>query len=368
MEKLLRILIAIILTFSLEGCKRGENVISRSVSDNSFDYAEGEKLAGQYIDFLSQGDFESLARISSKDLNEKNRELVRKGNPIISYKKRDSRETGKSILYTYRVNKCSTNAPKGSLDNYSIEIQKNVKGGYEVARAEASTELEVFTRDSSLRIKYKDDVRSYLLMRTSNFPGEIYPKVNKAPIFKESIDPKEFGIISISYEGKKVAVTGVDGTKTILAIIEIDEEEKKKSLGESNAGAGTAASTSTSTATGTAGIIENPIGKKIVSLDIYSGKRVESMIFGKDEENIIVQYSEDNDRKGINIYKVNTGDLADVKLEDNFPKDKYQLIIKGIDEYSLYFTVKPLAGAQNIRQDVAGEYSVNLKDLKITKM
>ena len=363
-----------IISFSLVACKKSKNNLNSASADAGFDYVKSEQLANQYIDYLSKNDFTNLRRVSTPELNGNNKDVEKKGNPITSYKKRDTKETGKNIYYMYRVVKSSPNNPNGSLDNYAVKIDKSESGEYQIDDVQSSTELEVYSQDSFLRVKYRDDVRGYLLMRLSNFPREIYPKINKAPIYKENINPKEFGVSSIAYEGKKVAVTGKDGDKTILGILEVDEEEKKKASGEVGdssgvgAGGGSGAGGGTSSGAETAGMLETPIGKKFVTLDIYTDKKVDSMIFGKDEENIIVQHSDKSGRKGINIYKANSGDAVDIKFDENFPKNMYNLIVKNGNDYKLYSKVEPIDGVKGVRQDVLGEYSVGLKDSKIEKL
>ncbi|MBL4931404.1 hypothetical protein [Clostridium paridis] len=373
MKRAISIFIIFIISISLIACKKSKNNLDSASADAGFDYVKSEQLANQYIDYLSKNDFTNLRRISTPDLNGNNKNIEKKGNPIITYKKRDTKETGKNIYYMYRVVKSSPDGPNGSLDNYAVKIDKSESGEYQIDDVQSSTELEVYSQDSFLRVKYRDDVRGYLLMRLSNFPREIYPKINKAPIYKENIVPKEFGVASIAYEGKKVAITAKDGDKTILGIVEIDEEEKKKASGEVGdssgvgAGGGSGAGGASSGAE-TSGILETPIGKKIVTLDIYTDKKVDMMIFGKDEENIIVQHSDKSGRKGINIYKANSGDVLDIKFDENFPKNMYNLVVKNVNDYKLYFKVEPIDGVKGVRQDVLGEYSVGLKDSKIEKL
>ncbi|MNI60906.1 hypothetical protein D3C73_1161470 [compost metagenome] len=51
-----------------------------------------------------------------------------------------------------------------------------------------------------------------------------------------------------------------------------------------------------------------------------------------------------------------------------FPREKYNVLINKLNEKDLYIKITPLEGVKGIREDVIGEYSINLKDLNITKL
>lgn len=357
MKKLGIVFIAIIISISLGGCMKSKATIDEATMEDGFDYEKGQKISDQYIENLAKGQFQLLRDLSTQDLNNSNKQVLQKGEKIISYKKMDTKETGKSMYYRYRVNRCQEGVPRTDLDNFIVKVDRS-ETGYLVSDVMSSTEMEVFTKGTSLRVKYKDEVKNYLLLRISNLPKETYPKINKAPIFKELVPTEEFGTINLSYEGKKIAVTSKDKSKTFISIVEIDLEEKKKSGADSG----------NSEAIEDLELLEKPIGKKIISLDLLYDKDVESAIFTKDEDALVIQYSEKNKGKGINVYKSNSGDLVDIKIEDMFPREKYNILVNKLNDRDLYIKVAPLEGIKGIREDVLGDYSINLKDLKITKL
>lgn len=356
MKKFLTFFIAIIISTFIAGCSQNKKDTQETLQDG-FDYEKGQKISDQYIENLAKGQFQLLADLSAPDLNSSNKQVLQKGEKIISYKKMDTKETGKSMYYRYRVNRCKEGSPRTDLDDIIVKVERS-ENGYLVSDVTASTELEVFSTGSSLRVKYKDEVRNYLLLRINNLPKETYPKINKSPIYKEIVPTEEFGSINLAYEGKKIAITSKDKTKTFIAIVEIDSEEKKKST----------ADTGNSEMTEQLELLERPIGKKVISLDLLYDKNVEQLIFSKDEDSLVVQYSEANKGKGINIYKSNSGELQDVRLDDMFPREKYNVLINKLNEKDLYIKITPLEGVNGIREDVVGEYSINLEDLNITKL
>lgn len=356
MKRFLAFFIIVIMSTFFGGCSQKEKNTEETIQD-AFDYEKGQKIADQYIENLAKGQFQLLEDLSTPDLSNSNKLITEKGEKIISYKKMDTKETGKSMYYRYRVNRCKEGSPRTDLDDVIIQVERS-ENGYLVSDVTASTEIEVFSTASSLRVKYKDEVRNYLLLRINNLPKETYPKINKAPIYKETIPTEEFGSINLAYEGKKIAITSKDKTKTFIGIVEIDSEEKKKST----------ADTGNSEMTEQLELLERPIGKKIIPLDLIYDKNVEQLIFSKDEDSLVVQYSEANKGKGINIYKSSSGELQDVRLEDMFPREKYNVLINKLNEKDLYIKITPLEGVKGIREDVIGEYSINLKDLNITKL
>lgn len=359
MNRLLKISTAIIMGVFLIGCAKTKVAVTETVTESGFDYDKGQKIADQYIENLSKGQFQLLKDISTMELNSNNKELVEKGEKIVSYKKIDTKETGKGVLYTYKVNRCKEGSGRADLDNFTVSVEKSPEG-YFVSKVESSTEMEVSTKGPALRIKYKDEVQNYLLIGLSNLPKEIYPKINKAPIYKELVPVQEFGTINLGYEGKKIAITSKEENRTYVAVVELDSEEKNSSVAPVTGGQ--------TQKVEDLGLFEKPIGKKIVSLDLLYDKTVDKIIFTKSEEAVVVQYSEANKGSGVNIYKSVSGDLLDIKFDDMFPKDKYNVLMDKLNERDVYIKVTAREGVSGIRQDVLGEYSVNLKDLNILKL
>lgn len=369
MRRKIGIIFLCILTIIFIGCNKVENKVDESkIKQLTFDDAKGKQVAENYMKYLSQNDFENARSLSKSEFANKIKDFDTKGLNILSFKSGEIYQRGDSSIYQFIITRTKEGETRADLEEYYVTVSKEKdKDKYEVSDVKATTKMEGFVANNRLKIRTDEDVKTKTVIRLSNIPSEMYPKYNKANIVKVPIPKSEFGPINFTFLGDRVAITSRGGNKTYVAIVEIEESES--TLGAAGKGGG-----------GTQGsqdmlgpdaesedkALEQVIGKKITSVDIYQDVKVKNLVFSKEQGYLAVIYED----RGANQFKLydEKGDLVDIGFDKLFPDSKYHVLYEDFKEENVFFHVKGVEGAADVRQDVTGKYKISLKDFKLTKL
>lgn len=324
-----------------------------------FDDERAKKIAASYMGFLYNKDFKSASELCTQELATETKTFNSSGIDILSFKLDETIQKGSSVTYKYKVSRSNASQPKTDLDNYYIKVDK-AGGAYQISEVKGSTEIEGFIDKQKLVIRNKDEVNVKPVIDLSKLPTEMYPKNSKADIIKIEIPKQQFGTMSFSFEGNKIAFSSIGGNKTYVAIVDISGSEGATAI---------ATGAVNKSGKGEPSDEKNEvkfIGKKIDSLDVYNGAQVTKLIFTEQNNNLIVTYTE----KGISRFKIykENGEILQTKLDDIFPIAQYNIIYGDNKEDFITFEVKAIKGAKDIKKDAIGQYKLSLKDTKLTKL
>lgn len=319
-----------------------------------FDEDQSKRIADDYMEFLYNKDFKRAADLCTEQLAKEILAFDANGVDILNFKLDEVIQKGNSIFYKYKVAKSNVKKLKMDLDNYYVRVDKTIDK-YQVYEVKAGTEIEGFVNKQKLFIRNKDEVNVKPVIDLATLPGSMYPKNRKANIEKLEIPKKQFGIMSFSFEGNKIAISSLGENKTYVGVLDIsgsegaakpikkgDKEEKSEDINE------------------------KPIGKKINSIDVYEGVQVTKLTFTKDNSTLVVNYLD----KGSNRFKQYTdnGDVVQTNIDEVFPIAQYSIIYGDTKEDIITFEVKGKTGAKDIKADVLGQYKLSLKNNKLTKV
>lgn len=355
-----------ILTIIFIGCNKVENKADESkIKQLVFDDAKAKQVAENYMNYLSQNDFENARSLCKSELANRIKDFDTRGFNILSFKLGEIIQKGDSSMYEFIITRTKEGETRADLEDYYISISKDKdKDKYEVSDIKATTKIEGFVEKNKLRIRNNDDVKTQTVIKLSNIPNEMYPKYNKANIVKLPIPRSEFGPMNFTFLGDKVAITSKGDNKTYIATIEIEESQSTQGAAGKDGGGGEGKSDSATESEDK--VLEPIIGKKITSVDIYQDVKVKNLIFSKEQGYLAVIY-EDRGATQFKLYD-EKGNIMDIDFDKLFPAPKYHVLYEDFKENYVLFHVKGVEGVKDVRQDVTGKYKISLKDFKLIKL
>lgn len=371
MKRKIGIIFLCILTIIFIGCNKVENKVDESkIKQLTFDDAKGKQVAENYMKYLSQNDFENARSLSKSEFANKIKDFDTKGLNILSFKSGEIYQRGDSSIYQFIITRTKEGETRADLEEYYVTVSKEKdKDKYEVSDVKATTKMEGFVVNNRIKVRTDDDVKSKTVIRLSNIPSEMYPKYNKANIVKVPTPKSQFGPMNFTFLGDRVAITSKEGNKTYVAIVDIEESQSTQgTAGKGGGGGGTQGSE------GMLGpdveseekALEQVIGKKITSVDIYQDVKVKNLVFSKEQGYLVVIY-EDRGATQFKLYD-EKGNLVDMNFDKLFPVPKYHVLYEEYKDGYVLFNVKGVEGVKDVRQDVTGKYKISLKDFKLTKL
>lgn len=347
---------AIILIFT--GCKSNNN---ENPQVNIFNPTAAMDIAKEYLDNISVGDISKANELCAQELLNENKIISEGTSKIIAYNVDKLIESYDSIYVMFNVLRSSDSEPKCDLDSLAIKVSK-VKDDYKITEVKAANKKQIFVKNNGLRIIEDGAGASQLVISLSNMPKDVYPRDNKIMLYKQPSPLEEFGIISLSYTGQKIAISTIGNEDTFISIGYLNESTEvqgKVSEGQS--------SNEAKLNQDLQDLLEKPIAKKIVAADLLKNVKIENMIFSQEENNLIVEYTEKSAVKRVKIYKTEDGELVSTNIDTMFPNEKYNVALDGLDKNSIYINVSAIEKNKDINTDILGTYKVDLETLDIIK-
>lgn len=354
---LINSLLIVLVVFIFSGCK---NIESKSPEVNIFNTTEAMDVAKSYLENISKGNLSIANELCVEDLLNKDKIISEGTSKIVAYNVDDLIETANSVYVVFNVLRSSNSEPKCDLDSFAINVIK-LENQYKITEVKAVNKQQIFVKNNMLRVIENSSGNSKLIVGLSSMPKDVYPRENKVMLYKEPTPRDSFGTISLSYTGQKIAISTVEKDDVFIAIGYLDESKEVLAPqgGESSNEAGTTENLED--------LLEKPIAKKIIPVDLLKDVKIQNFIFSQEEDNLIVEYVEKTGGKRIKIYKTEDGELVDCGIDTLFPKNKYNIVLEGLDKESIYMNVSKNEDEKDIDNNVLGTYKLDLKELEITK-
>lgn len=360
MGNIKRILSSIlILTISiLIGCTKVQK--QENVNLDLFDVFRGRDLAIGYLINIRKGDISKANEICDKELVSKNVNLVEGVSKIISFQLDRTIASSEFAYYIFNVIRDSSVEPKSDLESYTIKVNRN-GDNYIIGEIKAESQRELYIKNNSLRIIGEKGGKSSLVISLSNIPKDTYLRANEIMLYKERVPNNNFGKVVLGFTGEKVAISTIDEKNSFICIAYIDETLIQEGVGVVSQ----STESQSSSLNELQEILEKPVTSKVVAVDLLNNSKIEDFIFSKEDDNLAVNYKNENGINRLNIYKTGDGEKLETNFEEIFNKDIYNIKAQYFDEHKIIFDVYKSDG---ITDEVTGKYSLNLKTVEMNKL
>ncbi|MBX7280434.1 hypothetical protein [Clostridium chauvoei] len=354
-----KLLIVFFTAIILFGCVDKNN--NQDVEADIFNTTKASDIAKEYLDFISIGDLNGANKLCKQELLEANKNIGVGTSRIISYAQENLIESGMSAYVVFNVVRSSDSEPKCDLDNFSIKIEKSGED-YKISEVKAINKGQVFVKNNTLRMIGEDGGKSDLIVKLSDMPRDIYPRDNKVMLYKEPSPNQAFDIVALSYTGKKVAISTTGDNSQFVSIGYIENSKQTAS------GSGSTTSNNSQLEQSLEGILEKPIAKKVVPVDVLKDCSINDFIFSQEEEELIIEYTSNLSVNRIKVYKSDDGTPVDFGIDDKFPEDKYNIKVVGLDKNKIFIKVEAANKSENIDKEILGKYEVDTEKSNINKL
>ncbi|AYE34397.1 hypothetical protein [Clostridium septicum] len=352
-----KLLIIFLIPTIFVGCLDKNNQSNKDI--NIFNSKEALNVAKKYLDFVVVGDLIGANSLCKDDLLEANKNISTGTSKVISYAQENFIESGNSAYGIFNVIRSSDSEPKCDLDSFSIKVNQIGKE-YKISEIKAVNKGQVYVKNNNLRMIGEDGGKSDLVVKLTDMPKDIYPRENKIMLYKEPSPNKAFGIVALSYKGEKIAISTLGEDSVFISVAYI--ENSKQTVGSS----GSSTSNNAEAEQSLEGLLEKPIAKKVVPLDILRNISVNNFIFTQEEEELIIEFTNESSVNRIKLYKTDDGTPIDLGLDDIFDNAKYNIKVIALDKNKVFIKVDK---ANNNEDDsLLGEYKIDMEKLKITKI
>lgn len=360
MKKLICYILIISNLFIFGGCGK-KKVEQPQINNNNFDIRMAVNVVDTYMLALMRDDYVGSKKYLIKDLMENSKNRNSSELKILEYKVDDVQEIGKYGVVKVKVVKGRDDQPFSSLEEYVINVVKD-SNDYKISEISSNVLKEAFVKLKGIRLKNNNDVKTNLVISSNGIPKYAFSKDDKSNVQKLKVPNSSFSRLTLAYGGKTLAVATSDNNhkNSFCCVVQIEDTketqgkqekensiENEKEMGED--------------------VIEKPIGKQVVPIDILENSTIEFMVFSLDEKYVLIQYKKNN-RECIRVYRVDSGDIIPIKLEDNYPVDKVDVKFSSFDKESLNYQVTPKDRKDTSCDKIVGKWQLNLNDFKIKKL
>ncbi|MEW8955184.1 head-tail adaptor protein [Clostridium sp.] len=361
MRRKLWLLFFLLIMVSIIGCNSSSNKKDKS-EEEKFNTQIAKNVADNYMNALMANNIDEAKKCLDKSIIEKTK-IESKSNLVIAgWQTEDSTEVGKASLFKVKTAKIMKDKPYSLLEEYKLKVSKK-DGEYKINDISTTESQEVFMENGAIRVRNKDNVKTQLVVDMSGIPNYAYPKTDGANIERLETPKSEFGIMTLSYSGSKLAISTKGNGKSYVAILVIDDSMQTQG-GQGGGGSQSGAEEGGGGSSGKeskTGPREIPIGKKILSIDLLKDE-IDLITFSKTEKFLNVQYKNQGGTY-IKLYNAESSEVMSKEIEDKFPKSKYDVTLVRFEEENLIFEVK--GKTDNVEN---GKYEIDLKDFKIEKL
>lgn len=363
MKKYVSYLMIVTMMALIIGCgkKTAENVKEK----DSFNIKEANTIVESYLDAISAEKYEDAKKFLIENIKSDTKDLKSNDLKIKGYKIEEMNESAGEGNFRIKVAKSNLVKPEAQIIEYRIEV---IKDGidYKINEVKTANFKEVYTELDEIRLRKENEVETYLLANFQSLPKYAYSKDDNGKMKSQEVPKTKYGMITLNYTGD-VAVISTVGEDTYLGLLSFDEvvetqggEEKGQNSGkgETNSGIG-----------GQEGKLklmkEKPIGKSLISCDIISNGKIESMVFSQDEKLLAVQYTRNNE-KSIKVYETGGGELIKVNFAEEYPLSKVDVLYVNFEKDKLLYKVVP-KNPQEKDNEYIGDWELDLKTFKMSK-
>lgn len=325
------------------------------------------EVADKYLELIKNNNIEEANKLCTENLISNNKEISTGTSRIIAYAPDNLIESSKSSFITFNVIRNSASEPKCDLDNYAIKV---IKDGdqYKIDEIKATNLKQVFVRNKSLRMIGEDGGKSDLIISLNNIPKDIYLKENQLMLYKEKVPADNFGPVSLGYKGEKIAISTTSGDKAFISIAFIEESEETQGSTSQGEGGGNTEQQGSNVEGGLEELMDKPIAKKVIPLDMINGAKLDNLVFTQEERYLITQYINSSEVKRMKVYSGDTGDLVSLNFDEMFSDDKYNLELLEFEKDKFNINVSAKDGIKDIDTEILGEYKVDLEEKVIKKI
>lgn len=350
-RKFLSVIIILLLNFNISCSKN----IEKTENIDLFNSKKAKDVAEEYLYLVKDNNLNLANNLCTDKLLNENEEIKLGDSKIVAFANDSVIESANSAYFTFNVIRNVEDSSRSDLDNYTIKVIRENED-YKIDEVKAMSQKQAFVKNDSLRLIGENGGDSDLVMSLKNMFKDIYLKENKLMLYKEQVTADRFGPISLGYKGQRIAISTIGENKTLIAIAYTDENDKEK---------GSASIDIEVSGGDIDGILDKPIAKRVITLDMLENITIESLVFTKEEEYLIVEYLNDKSNNRINIYDTSNGDLVPIKFDLMFPSEKYSITLKDFDEDECIINVE--GKGNDIRSELLGQYKLNIKDESIKK-
>ncbi|MBU3137543.1 hypothetical protein KPL39_14850 [Clostridium gasigenes] len=354
---LINVVLILLNVLMFTGCK---NVNNKKPQVNIFNPTTAMDIAKSYLENISKGELTKANDLCIKELLNENKVISTGTSKIVAYNVDNLIESTNSVYVVFNVLRSSNTQPKCDLDSFAIKVDK-LEDDYKITEVKAVNKKQVFVKNNGLRITENGAGDSQLIVSLNNMPKDVYPRENKVMLYKEIVPLDEFGTISLSYTGQKIAISTVSKENIFIAIGYLDEGKVVQGsiAGQSSNEAGSSQELQE--------LLDKPIVKKVVPVDLLKDVKIQNFIFSQEEDELIVEYIEKSGVKRIKIYKTEDGTIANTKIDTMFSAEKYNVVLDGLDKKAIYINVSAIEGKDSINKELLGTYKLDLEKLEMTK-
>ena len=354
---LINILLITLIILMFTGCK---SINNKNPQVNIFNPTAAMDVAKSYLENVSKGELTKANNLCVEELLNKNEIISTGTSKIVAYNVDNLIESANSVYVVFNVLRSSNTEPKCDLDSFAIKVVK-VQDDYKINEVKAVNKQQIFVKNNGLRVVEDSAGNSQLIVSLNNMPKDVYPRENKVMLYKEPVPLDEFGTISLSYTGQKIAISTVGKGNVFIAIGYLEEGKivQGSIQGQTSNEAGSSQELQE--------LLDKPIVKKVVPVDLLKDVNIKNFIFSQEEDHLIVEYIEKLGVKRIKVYKTEDGTLVNTKIDTMFPAEKYNVVLDGLDKNAIYINVSAVEGKDNIDKELLGSYKLDLKNYEITK-
>lgn len=358
-KKVLKVVKMICVSIILTGCstKKAES----GVEVKLFDMNKGREIIEGYFGNIREGNINKANNLCVDELLSNTKDLTEGVSEITSFSEHETIEGNKSGYFIFNVIRSSIIEPKSDLEVYTIKVENSDKD-YKITDIKSKADKTVYVKNNTLRIIGEDGGKSNLVISLNNIPQDTYLSDNKIMLYKEKVPREGFGKIGIGFEGKKIAISTEGDNNSYICIAYIDDTLMKGG-GYSDPDKTKEGSESSSEQS-----LEKPVINKLVSLDLLKNSQVNDFMFSKEDENVAVNYKNNKGINRVKIYKTEDGTIVDVKIDEVFSEEKYNIWAEHFTEDELRFKSSLVKGATDYDKDLVGDFIINLKTLELSKI
>ena len=356
------LLLFLLMMFS--GCSK---VQYKAEDIDIFNLKEAFELAEEYLTLIKDNNIEEANNLCTENLISNNKTISTGTSDIIAFAPDNLIESSKSAFITFNVIRNSSSEPKCDLDNYAIKVIKDGEN-YKIDEIKAINLKQVFVKNKALRIIGEEGGKSDLVVSLNNMPRDSYLKENELMLYKEKVPAERFGPVSLGYKGNKLAISTISGNRAFISIAYIQEsKEAQGAISQSDQGGG-GNQQSSNEESSLEGLLDKPIAKKVIPLDMFNEVKIDNLVFTHEERFLIAEYINSSSVKRMKVYNSASGDLIALDFDEMFPEDKYniELIDFKKDEFNINISSKN--GNNDIDSEIIGEYKVDVEGKEIKKV
>jgi len=364
MRKFKFFLPAILLIIMVTACtqKKAENVREK----DRFDIKVANNVVEKYLKYVSEENFTEASKLLTEKLKKSANEVKPNDLKVKGFRVEEMTESGGKGNFTVRVIKINTSKPETQLLDYKLKVLKDGID-YKINEIKPSNNKESFRESNQLRLRKEKEVETFLITDFEGLPKYAYSKDDSANLKSQLIPKTNYGIITLNYSGDTVALTTM-GDSVFLGILSFDDTMKTQGTQGGMKGGGGAEGSEQGAGGESAGIKgnrEKPIGKEMIICDIIQNGNIENLMFSKDEKLLVAQYTK-GDAKCIRVYTVGSGELINVKFEEEYPLNKVDVIFERFEKEKMIYKVVPKS-EQDKNNEFVGQWEMSIKNFKIKK-